>query len=123
MALRTARATVAAFRDGRGWLEEVCAYVRGNAGLVADALAEVPGARLTVPEGTYLAWVDVSAYGTNNEDRYRRCEQALVLPTNGTFFGKAAGEGFMRLNFGCPRSQLTQGPERFAKALNGYGKG
>ena len=42
---------------------------------------------------------------------------------SGTFFGKAAGEGFMRLNFGCPRGQLTQGLERFARALNGYRKG
>ena len=117
-------ATRAAYEHGAEWLDGLLHYLSGSRNILADSLKTfLPEAILTPIEATYLAWVDVSAYGTNNEDRYRRCEQALVLPTNGTFFGKAAGEGFMRLNFGCPRGQLTQGLERFAKALNGYGKG
>ena len=117
-------ATRAAYEHGAEWLDGLLHYLSGSRNILADSLKTLlPEAVLTPIEATYLAWVDVSAYGTNNEERYRRCEQALVLPTNGTLFGKAAGEGFMRLNFGCPRGQLTQGLERFAKALNGYGKG
>lgn len=113
-------ATRAAYEHGADWLDGLLDYLSGSRSILADSLKTLlPEAIVTPVEASYLAWVDVSAYGTNNEERYRRCEQALVLPTNGTFFGKSAGEGFMRLNFGCPRGQLAQGLERFARALNG----
>lgn len=111
-------ATRAAYEYGAEWLDGLLDYLSGSLPILSDILgALLPMARLTPIEATYLAWVDVSAYGMSNEEVYQRCESAGVIPTTGTFFGKSAGEGFMRLNFGCPRKQLTQGLERFAEAL------
>ena len=45
-----------------------------------------------------------------------KCKAAGVAPTTGTFFGPE-GEGFLRINFACPRAQLTEGIKRLGKAL------
>ena len=44
------------------------------------------------------------------------CRKAKVALTGGTFFGEE-GEGFMRVNFACPRSQLKEGIKRLGAAL------
>ncbi len=113
-----ARATVAAFRDGRGWLEEVCAYVRGNAGLVADALAEVPGARLTVPEGTYLAWLDCSGLGLERSPADFLRQEAHVAFNDGAAFGTGY-EQFVRVNLATGHGIETETARRVVAALTG----
>jgi cystathionine beta-lyase len=45
-------------------------------------------------------------------------ERAKVALNDGKTFG-AGGEGFVRLNFGCPRALLSEGLERMRKALVG----
>ena len=45
-------------------------------------------------------------------------ERARVALNDGRLFG-AGGDGFVRLNFGCPRALLTEGLERLARALAG----
>lgn len=113
-------ATRAAYENGAEWLDGLLEYLNQNRVFLSQKLsALLPKARVSPSEATYLAWVDISAYGLSNEEAYRRCRSALVLPTDGTAFGKTAGEGFMRLNFGCPRAQLAEGLERFAKAIQG----
>lgn len=111
-------ATRAAYEHGAEWLDGLLSYLSESRFLLTDTLNKLlPEAKVAPIEATYLAWVDISAFGLSNEEAKRRCDRAGVVPTDGSFFGKDAGEGFMRLNFGCPRSQLTQGLERFAKAL------
>jgi cystathionine beta-lyase len=61
--------------------------------------------------------VDVRAYGKSNDALMKCCYQHGVALNNGALFGEEAGEGFMRLNFGCPRTQLLEGMERFAAAV------
>jgi len=39
-----------------------------------------------------------------------------VALNDGALFGPG-GQGFVRLNFGCPRALLTEGLERMRKAL------
>ena len=67
-------------------------------------------------EATYLAWLDMRAYGLTCEEMARKCRKAKVALTGGTFFGEE-GEGFMRVNFACPRSQLKEGIKRLGAAL------
>ena len=111
-------ATRAAYEHGAEWLDGLMAYLSENRRLLTDVLNKLlPEARVAPIEATYLAWVDISAFGFSNEEVKHRCDRAGVVLTDGAFFGKTAGEGFMRLNFGCPRKQLIQGLERFAKAL------
>jgi len=67
---------------------------------------------------TYLAWIDLTAYGYDEAELVRRTHEAGVMFTMGKFFGDS-GDGFARVNIGCPRRYLTEGVKRLAKALEG----
>ena len=113
-------ATRAAYTLCDDWLEGVLSYMDTNRQAVREELGRLlPEAILSPIEATYLAWVDLRAYQLSNAQVYARCRQALVVPSDGSFFGAKSGEGFMRLNFGCPEGQLRLGIERFAKAVKG----
>jgi cystathionine beta-lyase len=70
---------------------------------------------LTAPEATYLAWLDCRAAGIADPFTFF-LEKAKVALNDGRLFGHG-GEGFVRLNFGCPRALLAEGLERMARAL------
>ena len=101
-------ASTAAFNDRSGWLERLLDYLRGNHQLVLDAL----GTRMTPVEGTYLAWLDVRDLGLR--DPAAHFEAHGVGLSDGANF---AGPGFLRLNFGCPRTLLKEGLARFAAGV------
>ena len=73
------------------------------------------GVGMSPGEGTYLAWLDCRPVGLADPFTFF-LEQAKVALNDGKTFG-AAGDGFVRLNFGTPRSILTDGLERMRKAL------
>jgi cystathionine beta-lyase len=107
----------AAYRHGAGWLDSLLDYLEGNAKIVADFVAErIPAIKTVRPEATYLAWLDCRALGIpprELNDFFVR--SARVGLSDGRRFG-AGGQGFMRLNFGCPRAVLREGLERLVKA-------
>ena len=111
-------ATVAAYRDGQPWLDELLTYLEANRDVVAEFVdAHLPGVRMYKPEGTYLAWLDCRDVPIPGGDPYTFfLDQARVGLNNGANFGKP-GEGFVRLNFGCPRSVLMQALERMRDAF------
>jgi cystathionine beta-lyase len=41
-----------------------------------------------------------------------------VQVNSGTMYGQEAGEGFIRLNIACPRSQMMEGLRRIAQTIN-----
>jgi len=104
-----------------GWLEELCAYLTGNRDfLVKTVEQEFGGIRITVPEATYLAWLDCNMLvnsgritGTPHEHFLKEARVAL---NEGKDFGQG-GEGFVRLNFGCPRKTLEEALEQMKKSL------
>lgn len=104
-------ALTAAFEDDTDWLDEQNAFLAGNARRLGAAVADIDGIRTTTVEGTYLAWLDVSALGLADAAAAFE-DQGLGLHA-GEEFG---GPGFLRLNFGCPRSTLNQAIERLAGA-------
>ncbi len=112
-------ATRAAYEQGDLWLEGVLRYLDHNREVVAREIAErLPKAVLTPIEATYLAWLDLRAYAPDCAALAEAFRKAGVALTEGSFFGPE-GEGFMRLNFGCPTAQLREGIKRMAGALNG----
>jgi len=105
-------AAVAAYRDSHEWHRALIAYLRENRDMVLDAVNGMPGISAGDVEATYLAWIDIRNSGI--EDPVKFFEDAGV----GLFDGKEFGTpGFMRLNFGCPRSLLAKALERMATAL------
>ncbi len=111
-------ATRAAYTHCDDWLDSLLAYLRGNQDALKELLGELlPHAVISPMEATYLAWVDIRPYDTPHCEIGNRCKKHGVALSDGQFFGHSAGEGFMRINYGCPRSQLMEGVQRFAHAI------
>ncbi len=109
--------TMAAYNEGDAWLDGLMVYLDENRKALAEYVQEyLPKAKLTPITATYLGWIDLRAYGKTCEELKDLFEKAGVVLTDGTFFG-AEGEGFMRLNIGCPRAWILEGVKRMAKAL------
>jgi len=110
-------ATKAAYTACDSWLDGLIAYLDGNRGLLSQWLKEaLPEAVVTPVESTYLAWLDLRAYGKTCLEMAEKCRLHGVALTGGTFFGQE-GEGFMRLNFACPRGMLKEGVARLQAAM------
>lgn len=109
-------AAVAAYREGDDWLEALLRYLQANRDfLVREVAARLPGVRVTAPEATYLAWLDCRETGLADPYAFFLSEAKVAL-NDGTSFGPG-GEGFVRLNFGCPRALLADALGRMAGAL------
>lgn len=112
-------AALAAYRDGGEWLDQLRVYLAANRDYVVNYVEEyLPGLTTTVPEATYLAWFDCRQAGIEGNPYQFFLKQARVALNDGVHFGPG-GAGFVRLNFGCPRSTLTQALERMRAALAG----
>lgn len=100
------------------WLAALRAYLTANRDfLVQTVEARLPQLRTTVPEATYLAWLDARGCGIAGDACKYFNEVGKVAVNDGAWFGKG-GEGFVRLNFGCPRATLAEGLARLEAALN-----
>ena len=105
-------AALAAYRDGALWHAALLDYLSGNRDLVERRMAALPGLSMHHVEATYLAWIDARETGVADPQRF--FEQAGVGLSDGRDFG---GDGFVRLNFGCPRALLETALERMTTAL------
>ena len=102
-------ASEAVFNDQSGWLDRLLAYLRVN----HERVLAAAGQRMTPVEGTYLAWIDVRDLGLADPDAHFE-RFGLGLSEGGAF----GGPGFVRFNFGCPRSLLEEGLARFSAAID-----
>jgi cysteine-S-conjugate beta-lyase len=110
-------AALAAYSAGEPWLEELLVYLQGNRDLLLATVSNrLPGIRCLLPEATFLAWLDCRAAGIPGDPQRFFLERAKVALNPGQHFG-APGEGFVRLNFGCPRAILAEALVRMERAL------
>ena len=110
-------ATQAAYNHGDAWLDGLMEYLDGNRKALAEFVKKyLPKAKLTPVEATYLAWLDLRAYGKSCQEMTDLFMKTGVALTTGVYFGEEA-DGFMRINFGCPTAMLEEGIRRMAKAL------
>lgn len=108
----------AAYTHGDEWLEQLLAYLWENYMLVKSFIEnKLPKVKVMPLEATYLVWLDFTAYKMHdNELNTFIIEKAGVGLNNGGKFG-TGGDGWMRINIGCPRSILQEGLERLAGAF------
>ena len=110
-------AAVAAYRDGGPWLDDVIGIIDGNRSLLADLLAEqLPDAAYVPPQASYLAWIDLSAYGLGDDPAAVLVERARVALSAGPTYG-TGGSGFARMNIGTSPAILREIVSRMAGAL------
>ena len=111
-------AALAAYTQCEEWRQALLQYLTANRDFLKNYVDEhLPTVRTTVPEATYLAWLDCSATGIEGNAQEFFKEKAKVVFNDGPAFG-AGGEGFVRLNFGCPRATLKEGLDKMRAALS-----
>lgn len=113
-----ARAVAAALSpEGLAWNRAVRTYLHGNGDLIAGALAGIETVELTVPEGSYLAWLDCSRLtmpeGASPVRFFRREPGVAMNP--GAAFGRGY-ESFCRLNLATGRTIAAQIAQRLVDA-------
>ncbi len=113
-------ATVAAFTQGDEWRRAMLSYVQDNIDYVIDYCREhLPAIRPLRPQASFLVWLDCRSLGLDHDaliDLF--VNKARLALNDGEMFGPG-GQGFMRLNIGCPRAILTEALTRLTTALTG----
>ena len=111
-------ATMAAYTKGARWREEMLEYVQANVDFVDGWLRDnLPEIRAVRPQASFLIWLDCRKLGLPQEELNDLfVNKARLALNDGTMFG-TGGEGFMRLNAGCPRSVLAEALRSLQKAL------
>ena len=104
----------AALRHGWPWHTQLLEVLRSNRDRVeAFVASSLPGIRTWHLEATYLAWLDARELRLPNAAKF--FEDHGIGLSDGVPFG--APQGFLRLNFGCPRPQLEKALARMAAAI------
>ena len=110
--------------DSEDWIDALNKYLWDNYRALCDFVAQhLPQWKVMPLEGTYLVWVDVSAALAESDDSVatycdKILEETKVWLNPGTMYGPKSGEGYLRINIACPRSQLMEALER----INNYNK-
>lgn len=117
-------ALIAAYNECEDWLDELCAYIWGNYQALCEFFAkEIPQAKITPLESTYLVWVDVSCFMERSGELAERLEHDYKVKFSpGTLYGDA-GEGFLRINIACPRERMLEGLRRLKEGITARNQG
>ncbi|HLS53004.1 MAG TPA: MalY/PatB family protein [Tissierellaceae bacterium] len=109
-----------AYKHGEEWLDEVMVYVEDNIDYAIQYIKEnIPEIKVDRPDGTYLLWLDFRSLNKSNDEIEKALiEEGKVALNDGRPYG-TGGDGFFRLNIGCPRSILKDGLQRIEKAVKG----
>lgn len=101
-------ATEVAYQNGKAWLEELKEVLEENIDYTVEVLREQTDIGVMKPQGTYLLWLDFSAYGLSEEELHARLhDQAKVILNKGTDFG-VEGKQHARLNVAAPKTLVQE---------------
>ena len=106
----------AAYNEGEDWIKELMEYIHGNYKALLEYFErELPMFPVTKVEGTYLAWVDVSALNMPSmEIEKSLIDNEKVWINGGEMYGR---DGFMRINMACQRERLMEAVKRIGKGF------
>ena len=109
----------AAYKEGETWLEQLLDYLRENVRVIEDYLSEHhPYIHLMPPDAGFIGWLDFRDCGIDHKELEKRfLTLGKIAMVEGGWFG-SGGDGFFRLNYGCPRSLLQEGLKRISASLS-----
>ena len=111
-------ATIAAYNNGREWLDEVKDYIWNNILYIKSFIDnKLPKIKFIIPEGTYLIWLDFREYKLKNNELRNLIKKAKLWLDDGVIFGKS-GEGFERINVATSRSNIDKMLNSLCEAIN-----
>ncbi|WP_050636892.1 MalY/PatB family protein [Candidatus Stoquefichus sp. SB1] len=101
------------------YIDQLIDYIKGNMQYVEHFLKEnLPDFSFQMPEATYLAWIDVRKVPFSmNQIQKAFIDIGGIAVMDGQVYGEN-GQGFLRMNCGCPRSKLEEGLKRMKKAMD-----
>jgi cystathionine beta-lyase len=100
-------ATTAAYTHGAEWRRQMLGYVMKNVDFIEEYLKEnIPQIKVYRPQASFLVWLDCRELNLPHKKLTALfTEQARLALNDGAMFG-TEGNGYMRINAGCPRSTL-----------------
>jgi cystathionine beta-lyase len=109
-------AAQAAYSQGGEWVDALLVYLKDNFDYLEGYLHDnLPGVRLTEPQGTYLAWLDFRCLHLTDSELNKKMQKVAGLWLDpGTMFGPG-GEGFQRINIATPRVMLEEACKRMKR--------
>lgn len=112
-------ATEAAYTLGDEWHKQSMEYVQNNIDFVIDYLStNIPQIKTKRPQASFLMWLNCRELNLNHDELIDLfVNKAHIALNDGEDFGPG-GEGFMRLNVGCPRSVLVKALDQLKEAVN-----
>ena len=111
-------ATEAAYRHGKPWLTELKQVFEKHIDYVVDELHEKTKIRVMKPQGTYLLWLDFSAYPYSDDELHAKIhDQAKLILNSGTDFGKE-GNLHARLNVAAPFTLIEEITKRLVETFH-----
>ena len=110
-------AQTAAYTDGRDWVHRLVDELDENRRLLAELVSlDLPRAVLTMPEATYLAWLDLRPLGLGDHPGIELEKLARVGLSDGPAYG-SGGAGHARLNFATSPEIIREAVARIARCL------
>ena len=108
-----------AYEEGDEWLEQMLEYVDANIDYMEEYLKRyMPKLGMIRPQASYLVFLDARGLGMPHDKMVEFfIREAKVGMNDGAMFGQG-GEGFMRMNLGCPRATLKQALDRIKAAYD-----
>ena len=101
-------ATEVAYQHGKAWLEDLKEVLEENIDYTVEVLRDQTDIGVMKPQGTYLLWLDFSAYGLSEEELHARLhDQAKIILNKGTDFG-VEGKQHARLNVAAPKTLVQE---------------
>ena len=113
-------ATETAYRYGEDWLTELKELIEKHINYVVDVFGKETKIKVMKPQGTYLIWLDFSAYDISDEElRKVLRDEAKVILNRGLDFGEE-GALHARLNVAMPTSVLEKVCQRIIATFSNY---
>ena len=111
-------ATIAAYTHGDKWRRQMLDYVMENIRFTDKYLQQyLPQIKAYPPQASFLIWLDCSELGLSQHKLMSLVQdKAGLAVNNGTMFG-SGGEGYIRINVGCPKAILEKALHALAKAV------
>ena len=111
-------ATIAAYRKGEDWRLQLLKYLEENIEFVITYCKEnIPQIKPLRPQASFLIWLDCRALGLDHDQLIDLFINKAGLALNDGEMFNPGGEGFMRLNVGCPRKVLETALENLKAAI------
>ncbi|MCD8574248.1 MAG: aminotransferase class I/II-fold pyridoxal phosphate-dependent enzyme [Erysipelotrichaceae bacterium] len=112
------RATTIAYSQCDDYIDELCEVIESNVNLVKETLKDTP-VGVTLIEGTYLVWLNVSCVGLPTSIIQKRLiHEASLWLHDGSIFGPTV-EGYLRMNVATSPQVCLEACHRLIKWLKG----